>query len=636
MLSTVRNIKDLNTILLNKINQLLDGNIKDFFNDNSNEYELALAISYFTTSKDYFIEKVNTKVTSVIDEEEIKKELLKDNGPTIYEPSNLSAYEIIDRIRNSLLHSRFELDNDAEKIYIRNIDDDTDEVKLIATIPYSWIKNYCYNGLTEKFNSTSFNFKLPIYSEYIHTKNDVDSYVNNTMICNIELKSDKPFSNIEIREKIRKLTNYTRKMDRSIIKTIESELDIELLDYSKYLELAINALQENSEHNSKIPLSFYFSMEMIKQVVKQEYDIDLSYSFSEMSKDNFYRHTNLDKNKEIEYHSYMELMRIYLEPEINTFRMIRLLQNYNYYNKYLNNSDMYKKNKDFFERVINSNKENSQELVFEALENPDIRTDEFYKVYDICQSLNNNFNSCKGFILKTLLFVYGQNIYSLNKEYFDRMDDSMIDIFDIEGYTSKRLDATDYNLYQYHITTTKKNIERHEYNIKSFKQKLKKIPEYKHEARNKVIKMISDITDSLQADRKKLEKYEEELNDFLNRHKNEIIYIDGKTLMKEDSKREMLRIIRNCFSHPGRIGNIDLKNMTITLEDYNDSNNISAIITCKIDSLIKFLSQEVFKTNFKDETKDEIKKETKEEIKGENNKKIVATKEKVKDSKLKK
>ena len=119
-------------------------------------FELALCIAYTTLSKEKIILKESKnedplgRLTEVVDTKEIDKVFDPSFNPEM--PVINQAYEnnnvwILDAIRDSIIHGKFDVDEERKVFLLNN---NQDKRTLVAEIPFSWFIAYAKNDITTK------------------------------------------------------------------------------------------------------------------------------------------------------------------------------------------------------------------------------------------------------------------------------------------------------------------------------------------------------------------------------------------------------------------------------------------------------------------------------------------------------
>lgn len=164
-----------------------------------------------------------------------------------------------------------------------------------------------------------------------------------------------------------------------------------------------------------------------------------------------------------------------------------------------------------------------------------------------------------------LMFLYliGCGLYSMNKDKLQNIDNINID--NIKSYSKSSYNQF-YNLVLVHGPNKKIELQNRIDSLNTQYNNCKS-----ESGRIKINEMKCRI-----------EKELKELDVLLNK---EVKNIDGEKYL-EDDKENTLRIIRNCFSHLGRVEIEKLDTLDIKLMDHNENNECVAIVVCNIKDLI--------------------------------------------------
>ena len=108
------------------------------------------------------------------------------------------------------------------------------------------------------------------------------------------------------------------------------------------------------------------------------------------------------------------------------------------------------------------------------------------------------------------------------------------------------------------------------------------------ENQQRVLRNITGIANKIANGRK--ENADLKIND-----PNAVVSMKDKKLVLINDKQMTLTIIRNCFSHPGKVMLTTNEDGTVELFDYSDNNELVGYIHTDIDSLFEFLKQPSYK-----------------------------------------
>ena len=257
------------------------------------------------------------------------------------------------------------------------------------------------------------------------------------------------------------------------------------------------------------------------------------------------------------------------------------------------------------EGSINISENGKVELVdYSEGEEPSICIEANVDLYDLLpkvdlsiiqEDLNNLIFKCQEIqkgkvqIIQALLYSCFINCYVINKEKFDKLDKDSISIPDnMHSYAA--------NMYK-DENKKKKSLESKR---AVSRKRLKKLEANREKAQS-ANGNLESMDKTIETINQELSKIEDELAKLRINDPNNIKCIDGQNLVKMDIKEDIMRIIRNCFSHKGRVRMNFGEDNKVRLIDSSDGIASSAYIETDIDSLFEFLSQEAFKEVFKKE-----------------------------------
>ena len=183
-------------IFSEKISELMNNKMQALknFNPNiifSNEeyFELILCLSYMTLSKEKIIKKDMKnksrleRLTRMVDEKDINyvfDSSFSNEMPRIFITKENDNTWILDNIRDSIMHGKFDIDEE-KKCFI--IDNQQPERRLNAEIPFSWFISYAKYDIFNKKMLDKCTIKGFFYNQ--HKKNSKNLDVNKEMINTI-------------------------------------------------------------------------------------------------------------------------------------------------------------------------------------------------------------------------------------------------------------------------------------------------------------------------------------------------------------------------------------------------------------------------------------------------------------------
>ena len=582
------------------------------------EFEFILSLAYLTLSKEKIIKKdiKNNnrlgRLTKIVDQKEIDKVFDSNFSKEI--PNIISTLEtnkmwILDNIRDSIMHGSFEIDEENKLVLIDNQGHDRN---LKTEIPFSWFIEYAKNDILKKRNVD----RHTVYGFY-YNKNKLNKKQWETQK---ELKN-----NIAYFFKVSGITFNINEIENRI-KELYKEYSNEQYDET----LSVNYKQEIEKYkkiyNEKYLLSFYLSSEKVKKKIEEEYP-NIQVNFGIKKKNEIIN--KLTKKCPKHYINY-EFMIEEFNKKISK-KGINLL---NYLENIITKKESYE-NTDFSKLNLNEKLNIINDVVCSESKQEKI---------DIKQLYYQNEN-----ILKSLLInIYGiatlvtnqQNIY--NTHYINEKPEDY-NIFAADKNTYKDLmeikRKLGISILECDIKITQ--IEEQYNNCKDnnkkqlLEQKLKELNKLKNTSKEKNFEITQELDYRIvsKGTKKEIEKMNKLLkgieklyNHFYkttskdNRIKiKKAINKLAQTYIEETSKytfgrcrtmNEAITIIRNCFSHIGRITLGEEKmdrylriHRYIYLTDYDNDNEISGILQCEYEDLLKIIN-----TPYEKEKTLEIKK----------------------------
>ena len=172
-------------------------------------FELVLSLGYLVLSKEKIIYKDKKekdflkRLHSLVDNREIDHvfaEHFSSIMPTL-ENARVNANQwILDNIRDSIMHEKFDIDLENELIII---DNDYYKRECKTKIPFQWIIDYAKYDILRKKKSKHCLIKGFYYNKYFHKNwiTDFSDFVKNNIFYYIDIYGE-PFSITEVRERI--------------------------------------------------------------------------------------------------------------------------------------------------------------------------------------------------------------------------------------------------------------------------------------------------------------------------------------------------------------------------------------------------------------------------------------------------
>ena len=203
------------------------------------------------------------------------------------------------KIRDSIAHGKYEIDNDNGLIKIRNIKDDYQvvcDLKLEVLEMFSVITT----SKTKKDIAKGIEDLNKIRESYNKKKNDFNLYYNNYKNYLYPIKGNKNLSNGDIKEKLYKLDDSVRNYDyvpiikhidlkdfskgkEQVVKSdgnidyskIKNERNIQIVkDYEKYLLILLDLVEKDNLFSRSDKIKIYKEAKKIANAIKNRNDID--------------------------------------------------------------------------------------------------------------------------------------------------------------------------------------------------------------------------------------------------------------------------------------------------------------------------------------------------------------------------
>ena len=597
--------KKISESMYKKINaiELEDSNT---FLEKDENFEIALCLSYMTLSKEKIIHKdmKNTnrmdRLSKMVDTSEIDKVFKPDFSkemPRIFEAKELNNLWILDNIRDSIMHGSFDIDEQHKCFLINNTQYDRE---LKAEIPFSWFIAYAKNDILSKKTLDSYTIRNIYYNKDKDDKHffDTKKELMNNILYRVNIQGNN-FNIRNIENRIKELFNIYSK----------EEIDTNLIE--KYIN---NIDSEKIKYNQKYLVSFYIAKEKVKKIIEKEFPkvtIDITVDNKK------HQFVNQTAKRLPPYYANYDLMIEAFNQEASSKGMTLL----KYISNIIENIDSeklenLKETED--EKVNNTNKFNI------ILNNEELKNTDNKHVYMIA---DNN----KKILKSICLNVYGLSTLVINHEnlYNDKFFNAHPSMYGIK--------ACQKNSYLEYATKRKTIILKIlETEIALFSKK----EQLKFCNNDNIKSKIQSFVDSLQTQKELLEDELTNLQLTLNfervektnniniyeknkleniiktytKHfyesktvetKRKILKIISRLLtaqIEEESKytygycnnmKEVLLIIRNCFSHIGRIyiGKDRGENTYIVLNDYDNDGQKSGEVICRYQDLIELLRE---------------------------------------------
>ena len=245
-----------------KIKAIEYGNINAFLEKDEN-FEIALCLSYMTLSKEKIIEKDMknndrmSRLSQMVDTSEIDKVFkvgFAEEMPVIFYAKENNNLWILDNIRDSIMHGVFDVDENRKCFVIDNQQYDRE---LKAEIPFSWFIAYAKNDILSKKVLDNYTIRGFYYNK---TKKNIKKLntrkeLMNNILYRVNI-SGNMFNVRDIENRIKELFS------------MYSEAEITADEIEKY-RTRIDS--EKIKYNEKYLVSFYIASEKVKDCIEKEF-----------------------------------------------------------------------------------------------------------------------------------------------------------------------------------------------------------------------------------------------------------------------------------------------------------------------------------------------------------------------------
>lgn len=591
--------KNMCEVMEQKIEAIEKYNFKKITEQNE-LFEVALCISYLTLSKEKIIEKDiknNDRIgrlTKKVDTKEIDKVFspgFSKEMPIILSSRENNNLWILDNIRDSIMHGAFDIDEENKIIKIKN---NQYNRELEVDIPFSWFIEYAKNDILSKKLASKYTVKGFYYnknkkeSKYLETKRELW----NNILYRVNIHGNN-FNVQAIENRVRELFNLYSQDD--ISETLIEEYKNQIPEKLK-------------QYNQRYLISFLIARKKVKDTIEKEFP-----------------GTHLDIYIDNRKHKFINRINKKISPYYTDYNVMINIFNSSLIPKgtsllrYITN--IIENNNKFNDNIENNLKEYATNihklLTGESLECKD---KDLYKVLDKdLKTLSSIYLSVYG--LSTLVInhdtLYNNHFQHENPSYFGLRVSIKQKYLD---YANKRKSLI-MEILNFQISIYRKQEQLNKCPNETAKQKIQEdinklnltLEQYKND--------LNKLADTMKFDRViNHHEYDAQNNDaiynLLDHYfhhfesakkveaKKQIRKIIGTLLdtQKEieskymygycENMEEALTVIRNCFSHIGRIslGKDNGEQTIIILNDYDTNGEKSGEVICRYGDLINLLS----------------------------------------------
>lgn len=601
----------INQLMNTKMNALIKFNPNVIFS-NEEYLELILCISYLTLTKEKIIKKDMKnksrldRLTRMVDGQEINHVFdsnFSEEMPKIISAKEMDNTWILDNIRDSIMHGKFDI-NEEKKCFI--IDNQQPERKLNAEIPFSWFIEYAKYDIFSKKILDKCTIKSFFYNKTKKKYKNLD--VNKEMINTILYKVDIDGTKFNI--------NQIEKRIKELFQTYSMD-SIDEKDIAKYKP---KITEKQQEYNPNYLILFLKSCDKVKAQIEKEFP-----GTSVCIKIEKRKHKLLEKFKKennVHYQNY-DLMHKAFNDLINkkSNTLIQSISNIIENIDEINKIDYMKldilEQLELFNYLLTGKKTNykkSSEIYTNYSNNINTLKTVYLNVYALSTLVINHENLYNPSFLAKTPDEYGILAYA-NQPYINygikfrnlimKLLEKEIRLFEKEEQLKKCTNQKGINVLNNDINKLKVEINNLNYSISELEKNEKIIPhieEYNFDRENhkKMIEILSTYFNHFRKANKKEDKVKiknviSKLLDKKNKEESKYMFSKCRDM------NEALTIIRNSFSHIGRvhIGKSNGKDTIIVLNDYDNVGNKTGAVIGTYESIINILKNPFEKENEK-------------------------------------
>ena len=564
------------------------------------DFEIAICLAYMSLSKEKIIEKDIknddrlARLTQKVDTLEIDKVFqngfAKEMPKIIYARENNNLW-ILDNIRDSIMHGACDIDEER-KIFIINNTQYNRELK--AEIPFSWFIAYAKNDILSKKISNNHTIKNYYYNKSKENKKNLDT--RKELFSNILYRVNIYGSNFNI-------TDIENRINELFLLYSNDDISDELIEKYK------NQIgSEKIKYNEKYLVSFYNAKQKVIDTIKKEFPGVTIKIFIDNRKHRFVNKAVKKMPQYFtDYNTMFNTFNTTLSPKgISQLRFIShiiesISINQNNDEEYENISDWKKTTIMLHKMLTGVNVRDDKINNLSQILNQDLKILQsiYLNIYGLSTLVINHETLYNKHFLNRKPFEFGINAYlkrpyleyaSKRKTLIMKSLDIQILLANKQEQISKCNNDNAKKIIQANIndlTTKLEEIDKDLINLAptiSF-DKVIKHDLINHQQRQKLETIInqyfSDFNTATKTEEKR--KIRKVIGKFLDiQIEEEAKYTYGYC----NNMQEVLTIIRNCFSH---IGRIYIGKNNIILNDYDTNGQKSGEVICKYIDLIELL-----------------------------------------------
>lgn len=596
-------------IFSEKISELMNNKMQALknFNPNiifSNEeyFELILCLSYMTLSKEKIIKKDMKnksrleRLTRMVDEKDINHVFdssFSNEMPRIFITKENDNTWILDNIRDSIMHGKFDIDEE-KKCFI--IDNQQPERKLNAEIPFSWFISYAKYDIFNKKMLDKCTIKGFFYNQ--HKKNSKNLDVNKEMINTILYKVDIDGTSVNVNEIEKRIKELFYKYSK------------EEIDENDIIKHKTKFVENQKQYNENYLLRFFKASELVKEQIEKEFpgttvkikiDNRKNKLLEKFKKRNQGHYTNYN----LMYKTFNEFIGKKSNSLIQS--VTNIIENIDKINK-IDYSKL-----DILEQINlinflltgeNTNYKKSGEIYTNYNNNMNILKSIYLNIYALSTLVINQENLYNSSFSSSVPFEYGLLAYA-NQPYINysmkektlimKLLEKEIRLFEKEEQLKKCTSEKGKNVLNNDISKIEKEIELLHISIGELAKNEKILPyieeyNFDREQHQKNKEILSVYYQHFKNATKKEDKMKvrKVIGDILDKK----IESESKYMFSHCSEmKDALTIIRNCFSHIGRV-HIGLnmgKDTVIVLNDYDNNGNKTGCVIGTYENIINLL-----------------------------------------------
>ena len=568
---------DTTNITQSLIIDIINKDYLSFLNNDKNFLNHIFSIAHFILAKEYFIKKDKADTTI----NRLKSQIPNPNWSEIintlpnfdYQPNSLQPIELIDRIRDSIMHCTAEYNFDSQTIVINNTKPGRE---LQATIPFVWFYQFFERDNYKDVETKDYTFNMCMLDESCPTyiavnKRNINSILDNFKFVKMNIKSQTPFSVLKVREIIMSILS---------IRTYSYPLQIQDPEQVRLEADRAERIRNQIESNPKLDADQLYLLEIIRDELKYKHQLDFEYEFLEVEKEELKEYLDIKENENIPISNVLHLLKKLTIAEDLTAEFLRQIISCF---KQISEQDITKYPKELLDKLTDERTEYSDCWIIleEYFESLNITVTDPHQYFDVLnEPILNAYQYIKSnpkHIIEALLYTCFINCFNVNKETFDLIDSSNILI--PEGLTA-------YTTSEYNIQNSRQTPL-----LKQLREKQRILTEKQSIYTNHPTANLRNAIEILQNE---IADIQARLNTLTINDQNNIININGRKLATISSKEETMKIIRNCFSHLGRVKIEYNCEGTLTLSDYSDNHKVTAQIKTDLASIFEFITQQAF------------------------------------------